>query len=835
MRKYLKKDLCKIIEQLTSVNETFIKKGVGLSQEQAQGVLTDCQQAAVEVGGKIEEAEGEGTDAVHLLEEYCEKVYLLCVSWNDAKIRDKELKNIRTLLNKVKNAILYDIPDSKKEVVFLPYKASMWDSLESVWMAADKDPDCDAYVIPIPYYDKNSDGSFKEMHYEGDLYPEYVPITHYEAYDFAIRKPDVIFIHNPYDGGNVVTSVHPFFYSYELKKYTDCLVYIPYYATTGSMNKSRGGCLAYQFADYIVIQAEGFRRFFDKNIPEDKFLVLGSPKFDRVIKMCNENPEIPKAWKEKISDKKVYFYNTSINGMLADTSAFLKKMKYVFECFEERSDACLLWRPHPLLESTFWSMRKELAPIYAKLKQYFILSGLGIYDDTSDVERAIALSDAYIGDIKSSVVSLFGVSGKPIFILNNNIDREPVESEFLGGVWNIPYNYGMPSWIITQCNQIYYAPKDDYCYKYFGSLSNDVAGSYSHCLMIGNKIYVCPIHVQDVPVIEDGIISKIVLEQTADANYSFSQIISDGKYLFLIPHRYPSIVRIHLESKKVDYFAIKSPLFVGEHKGMACVQKGKLYFASLTGPWVMIMDVETGKQTVESIGSESAGGANVIVANNDELWLLPCLDRTIRCWNLKSGDVTEFNNYPENFSCYNPLSSKYPGERPFNNVVFAGDFAFFSAQLANMCIRLNIKTGLMQEWIPPFEMPKKPLSGYYQDVKRCAFVQQVRETVWLFFSYYDASLYEVDLANGKYRQIVPEFDVEEVMEHEMGFGAQSVFVPYACKENAFNTLERFLSSAIIGNAYSKEKQLELYSKIAVNANGTCGEVIYKTISEFVKE
>ena len=29
----------------------------------------------------------------------------------------------------------------------------MWDSLESVWQAADADPDCDAYVVPIPYYD----------------------------------------------------------------------------------------------------------------------------------------------------------------------------------------------------------------------------------------------------------------------------------------------------------------------------------------------------------------------------------------------------------------------------------------------------------------------------------------------------------------------------------------------------------------------------------------------------------------------------------------------------------------------------------------------------------
>ena len=57
---------------------------------------------------------------------------------------------------------------TKLEAVFLPYKASMWDSLESVWKAADEDPNCDVYVNLIPYYDNKPDGSFKEMYYEGD-------------------------------------------------------------------------------------------------------------------------------------------------------------------------------------------------------------------------------------------------------------------------------------------------------------------------------------------------------------------------------------------------------------------------------------------------------------------------------------------------------------------------------------------------------------------------------------------------------------------------------------------------------------------------------------------
>lgn len=148
------------------------------------------------------------------------------------------------------------------EILFLPYKASMWDSLESVWMAADADPDCDAYVMPIPYYERNADGSFGTCHYEGGELPDYVPVTHYESYSLEKRQPDIIYIHNPYDHGNYVTSVDPIYYSSHLKKYTSELIYIPYYATAGDMSEGQSLCPAYHNADYIVVQAEKYKQFF---------------------------------------------------------------------------------------------------------------------------------------------------------------------------------------------------------------------------------------------------------------------------------------------------------------------------------------------------------------------------------------------------------------------------------------------------------------------------------------------------------------------------------------------------------------------------------------------
>ena len=68
-------------------------------------------------------------------------------------------------------------------------------------------------------------------------------------------------------------------------------------------------------------------------------------------------------------------------------------------------EVALLWRPHPLIKDTIQGMLPNLWEEYQKLVQQYKEEGWGIYDDTADLDRAIALSDAYYGD-GSSVVQL---------------------------------------------------------------------------------------------------------------------------------------------------------------------------------------------------------------------------------------------------------------------------------------------------------------------------------------------------------------------------------------------------------------------------------------------
>lgn len=419
-------------KQLLSMADTLIRANKALkinlpkAQKKKEGIiqlLSDCQDGAISIGENMEKIYGEGTRTVAELESYCENLYQMTLLLEKPLQAKELLQTLTRQLLQIRRLVEEEVPD-RLEAVFLPYKASMWDSLESIWRAAEEDGDCDAYVIPIPYYDRNPDGSFREEHYEGDLFPEDVTVTPYDEYDFGLRMPDVVFIHNPYDGGNFVTSVHPYFYSKNLKNFTEKLVYVPYFIQNGEgIDENYSTPPAVLYADYIIAQTEKERADYIQHCSgrypgvdfEKKVLALGSPKIDKARSVNRENVKAPKEWLERIDGKKVILYNTSLNGLLKAGEAYLEKMQDVFALFQGREDAVILWRPHPLMESTLLSMRPELYTKYMELKERFRKENIGIYDDTSDMYPAIGLSDAYYGDM-SSLVWLYRETGKPVMV-----------------------------------------------------------------------------------------------------------------------------------------------------------------------------------------------------------------------------------------------------------------------------------------------------------------------------------------------------------------------------------------------------------------------------------
>jgi len=466
MQKTLKmriRDLVDLLKEAQAeIGRAVTEKDIGTALE----LLGSCQDVAVGIGNAIEESLGEGFVTVGILEEYCEQAYvvhekliadcgdvsekerrpesMLSSSMDRLSLREWVTGSLDAILRRIEKSVQNDIKE-RKEVLFLPYKASLWDGLESVWKAAKEDPDCDVYVIPIPYYEKNPDRSLGKMHYEGDQFPEDVPVIDYNSYDFESRRPAAVFIQNPYDEDNYITSVHPFFYAKNLKRYTDELVYIPPFVTD-EIETSDGRSvynMAYYVtvpgvihADKVIVQSEKMReRYIEvltefageetRKIWEEKVLGFGSPKMDlRMSDRAGQNTvienddaaqmnaamiekcklQIPEEWEKFIVGqdghrKKVILMFTSVATLMHNGEQTLIKLRDVFRIFGENAEkAALLWRIDPNCQTVVKEAKPELYKEYQKLVEWYKKEEVGIYDDSEAPDLAVSLCDAYYGD-----------------------------------------------------------------------------------------------------------------------------------------------------------------------------------------------------------------------------------------------------------------------------------------------------------------------------------------------------------------------------------------------------------------------------------------------------
>ena len=686
MRKMQKDSIVEIVNLLKKAQEHV--KNLLLQQEYASvlDLLQQCQQGAIQIGTTIEEAEGEGFPTVKKLEEYCELIFQVfemvqgCMEQTESgdgvckPDADVIFGALDRLLCEIEESIQKDIM-VRKEVVFLPYKASMWDSLESVWMAADADPECDAYVVPIPYFDKNPDGTAKEMHYEGDLYPDYVPITHYDDYNIEQRHPDMIYIHNPYDEANFVTNVHPMFYAKRLKELTECLVYIPYFVLSEINPKDKAAVKGMEHfvmlpgvihAHKVVVQSEAMRQIYidvmteavgeeTRHYWEEKILGTGSPKFDKIHNTTKENVKVPNEWLEIIEKpdgqwKKIIFYNTSVTALLENDEKMLDKMRDVFETFKEnKEEVALLWRPHPLIKATIESMRPRLWEQYRKLVEEYKAEGWGIYDDTPDMDRAVALCDGYYGD-PSSVVQLCREAGKPVMLQDVDcMNNQSTEARIIAE--NCIMVNDKLIFVARDMNLVCSVNLETKETEVIGSIPQENMFGYR----LGAKIILWKQKLIFVPLSADKIWiycletkswngMRIRKRSEDEMSCKAFQATLYKDFLFMFAYSYPSIIKIDLEERKVTYFDnifsdIKKEYGTTGICYFHCdyAQKNSdIYLASCHGNFVLKFDVATDNYEWMEVGSKGNKYSG-IAWDGEYFWLAPRQSTAIVRWDGKDG------------------------------------------------------------------------------------------------------------------------------------------------------------------------------------------------------
>jgi hypothetical protein len=837
MRKAQKNILLEFIQTLyqahAQIKDMINKKNIA----QAAELLEQCQKGAIHLGSLIEQSEGEGFVTIGLLEEYCEVVYHIYENIGESKTKNgsKVYKLLHKQLIQIENSVKNDIKQ-KIEVVFLPYNASMWDSMESVWKAADEAEGCDAYVIPIPYYSRNPDGSFKEEYWEGDRYPDYVPITGYDTYKFGERHPDMIFIHNPYDDLNSVTSVHPFFYSKNLQQYTEKLIYIPYFILneiSPDDQQAIGGMQHFCTvpgvinSDKVIVQSEDMRQIYlnvlteisgedTRRYWENKILGLGSPKVDKVLDTEKLDLQIPLEWLKIIqkvdgSWKKIVFYNTSIGALLQNDEKMIKKMKEVFKTFKQnRDDVALLWRPHPLVKTTIKSMRPQLWKDYQDLIEEYQEEGWGIYDDSTDIDRAVVISDAYYGDL-SSAVQLCQKMGKTVMIQNVYSLEENNYSLAMDNI----VNYQGEWWFLAlKDNGIYRMNKDTLEASMVARIPCDeevTNQQYSKIYIYKDKIFVIPWGAKKVAIYDIQKNEFRYLEYDAEEVYRgvifLKGVVRENK-LYLIPCAFNKLLYIDMNNEEIcvvdESLSSVFPCSSISHRfawGNAFDEEDSVIFTKLEENKIIRINLRTAKKETFESNLLNLGGAGVC-GDDQGIWVVPHKADLIIYWDRYTKQVCTYTDFPEGYQS---------GELSFYKIYLDNGVLYMLPRDANMFISVD-REGHMINVIPEEENTDNnhSLDRYmrYSDVwkhgDKIFFISSKRGELYTFKGNGELKKKEIKIVDKEKRLL----DINN-------------FSVIAEKENRFEGVEQYL------DAVKKSDNVNIEGVNNININ--YGKVIFKCL------
>lgn len=842
-RKYIKMRM-KVGNEIRKLFNTIINAHhelLGLwKRERIQDVfmlLTQCQECAIEIGKTIDEQEGKGTEIVSHLEDYCEQLYCM-TQLSDLKQIEDGIRHLDISVQHMRQDLEDRLKETLIKVVFMPYKASMWDCMESIWEAAQADPGCQACVVPLPFFEKDARGNIAELCYEGEKFPAHVPVIHYREFRLETERPDVIYIHNPYDGANFVTSVDPEYYSANLKRYTDLLVYIPYYITgRGFLPAAHQNLPAYDNADFIILQDEMKKISLQAQVPEEKLLVLGNPKIDYLNKLMNDSGNlmknvIPSVWRKKFSGRKVFLYNVSISGILENSTYAIKKIRYVLSVFADREDVVLLWRPHPLIAGTLKSMRPELYAEYMEIKKEFLNQRNGILDETADAAVSAVVADAYIGEMTSSMVHYFGILGKPVYFID----------------WQIIASKTGEGLLITDCvyqkPDVYFVPRNPGIEQFLlrfstvnGSfrierlmcgelLSFEGWGSYCGIAQAGQYIVLCPYNTNEVYLYNKSTDNAVKIVLRNFCTMMFDKIITYHQDIYLIPKTYPALVKISIRDFSVKEYAECLSSMLPEQKGLpafawaVCRRKNYLYMASVNEPKLLKFNMDTEEYSVMEIGELNYGFYSMVYDGTD-YWLAASKNNSVIQWNEESGEYREFTY---------PIPDDEYVKSGAATILDDGEFILIFHSRQNEVIKMSKRNGIVERIVilPHGNNNEQRQGGY-------TFSTQLDERFLLAFRSSDNCLVIRDRECGwkAYPFQLETKEKKEMKRHFMNSQKIHRGTPYYVSEKEF-CLNDFLDCFSPEYDLDYEKERDEYHELVCNMEENAGSRINQYILNILK-
>lgn len=431
-----------LADSVEIIHEILLNKDSGLSYEDIITYLSELQNNIVSFGTLTESIKGEDCNTVKLLEQYLEVIYKVAkyVQKFDEGISYEESaenkyaecdEGVKDTFASISEAIDSEIVN-RRSVLFLPVKAKHFSSMRIAYEMEAATPDTDVYVMPLPYYYKEYDGSFKdEMHIDTEEFIKAnIPVTDYSRFDLSLLCPEKIYINSAYDEYNMAVSVDTRFYARIVKKYTEKLIYIPYFKLM-EFDRANYPCwynMQYYctvpgvvMADKVYVQSENTRKaYIDKLnewVGDEKYTDIWEQKIDVYNESCEEHSE------DELRDagsKKTIVWFVSAGSLAEFGDRYIEKAYRNLDVFALSKDKLkVLLNSEPFLDEMIKNYSDELYKKWTGFIDEFNRSGIG--EVVSQVEEksvdVLLKATAYYGD-PSYICKDFILMKKPVMLQN---------------------------------------------------------------------------------------------------------------------------------------------------------------------------------------------------------------------------------------------------------------------------------------------------------------------------------------------------------------------------------------------------------------------------------
>ena len=431
-----------LADSVEIIHEILLNKDSGLSYEDIITYLSELQNNIVSFGTLTESIKGEDCNTVKLLEQYLEVIYKVAKyvqKFDEGINHEASAENkyaecdegVKDTFVSISEAIDSEIVN-RRSVLFLPVKAKHFGSMRTAYEMEAANPNTDVYVMPLPYYYKEYDGSFKdEMHIDTEEFIKAgIPVTDYSRFDLSLLCPEKIYINSAYDEYNMAVSVDTRFYARNVKKYTEKLIYIPYFKLM-EFDRANYPCwynMQYYctvpgvvMADKVYVQSENTRKVYIDKLNEwvgdEKYTEIWEQKIDVYDDGFEEHSE------DELRDagsKKTIVWFVSAGSLAEFGDRYIEKAYRNLDVFVLSKDKLkVLLISEPFLDEMIKTYSDELYKKWTGFIDEFNRSGIG--EVVSQVEdqsvEALLNANAYYGD-PSYICKDFILMKKPVMLQN---------------------------------------------------------------------------------------------------------------------------------------------------------------------------------------------------------------------------------------------------------------------------------------------------------------------------------------------------------------------------------------------------------------------------------